>query len=94
MSKFEYAIPPELSEHEQQVLESKRAVCFDTIHGLSLRWLVVTDEAGRPFCRLTDYSRPSTCFFEATLNDIENMEDWQFKNAIVGNERPCSDAEP
>lgn len=92
MSKFEYATPSDLSDHERLILEAKRNVCFDSIHGVSLRWIVVADAHDRRLFRLTDYSRPTICYFEASLDEIETMEDWQFKNAIVANERPCSDA--
>jgi len=88
MFKFEYATPTDLSDHERQVLEAKRNVCFELVFGVSLRWIVAADARERKLFRLTNYSRPTICYFEATLDEIENMEDWQFKNAIVANERP------
>ena len=91
MSSFEYAIPTDLTDHQRQVLKGKQRVCFDSIHGVSLRWIIVTDDNDRQLFRLTDYSNLTICYFEASLDEIESMEDWQFKNAIIANERPCSD---
>jgi hypothetical protein len=94
MSRFEYATPTNLTDHERQVLEAKRNVCFESIFGVSLRWIVVTDDKERKLFRLTEYSTPTTCYFEASLDEIKNMEDWQFKKALVAIERPCTDDQP
>jgi hypothetical protein len=93
MAKFEYAIPDDLSESERDILDAKRSACFDSIHGVSLRSIHVTDDRGRSIFRLTNYSRPTECYFEATIGQIDTLDDHNFKNAIVTNERPCSNDE-